>query len=540
MNRRNQFFLLLGCAVFGIAFGYLSAKGAKSSARALNANPERAEQGDRAAGTAGKTARSEENRFTHLVSVLRGNETLKGCADLYRALADVRSADIPGLLERAKKLPLKLRNELITALFEHWMEIDRPVAEAWIREGAHPYACYAAWARISPQEALNYCLSTSWKSPFWSAVPIALERRVGKDSRARLEVLANYPASSGRNFIIRDVFESWAASDPGSALAWAARLPDEKLRGELEKKGLTALAKVDPDTAASRVREMIPDLQTTMVGNGFVSDFTQGLAAKDLTIAREFVESLPPEFQFYPMVAVGSEWAKTDPVAALDWTLANGIDVTKWYRTESGGTAKSVMLAAMATDSRKTIDWLLSLPEGNQRDSWLQNVLVQDRVKFDREATRDIFDHLSTDRQLRLAPAFGRKFGGIENLAELPTWAAWIPDEAVRARAIGGALAGAFNYAPARVEAILAELPTGPVHDQALAALAWTQTSSAPSAAAARALTIQDQTVRYDALDRLMNTWMNRDHQTAETWLDAQTDLPREWVAEWRAIKPTP
>jgi hypothetical protein len=33
---------------------------------------------------------------------------------------------------------------------------------------------------------------------------------------------------------------------------------------------------------------------------------------------------------------------------------------------------------------------------------------------------------------------------------------------------------------------------------------------------------------------------MNRDRQTAEAWLDAQTDLPKEWVSEWKAIKPSP
>jgi hypothetical protein len=53
-------------------------------------------------------------------------------------------------------------------------------------------------------------------------------------------------------------------------------------------------------------------------------------------------------------------------------------------------------------------------------------------------------------------------------------------------------------------------------------------------------LDIRDQTVRYDALDRLMNVWMNRDRQTAETWLNSQPDLPQEWINEWLTIKPLP
>jgi hypothetical protein len=396
------------------------------------------------------------------------------------------------------------------------------------------------WAQSAPLDALNHFLKSPWKNSFWKATSIAIDQLAGKDPRARLDLLASYPQNSSVLYYLKGEFETWATSDAQSALAWADKCADKTLRESFEKKALPALANVDPKAAISRLQKMIPDLDTTLVGNGFVSDFTRELAEKDVTMAREFVESLPGEFQFYPMVAVGSVWAKTDPIAALDWALANEIDVTQSYRTESGGSALSVMLAAMATDKTKAVDWLLSLPEGNQRDSWLQNVLVQDRVKFDAETIRAIFDHLSPDRQMRLAPAFGRKLGGIENPADLATWATWIPDDTVRARAMGAAVAGTFDRAPARVEAILAEMPPGPVRDQTLAALTQTQTFSAPSVAVARALTIQDQTVRYDALDRLMNSWMNRDRQTAEAWLDAQTDLPKEWVSEWKAIKPSP
>jgi hypothetical protein len=92
----------------------------------------------------------------------------------------------------------------------------------------------------------------------------------------------------------------------------------------------------------------------------------------------------------------------------------------------------------------------------------------------------------------------------------------------------------------ARVEAMLETLPTGIIRDQAFAALTRTQPSSSPSTTAARALMLEDQTVRYDALDNLMNIWINHDRQTAESWLDAQTDLPKEWVSDWKAIEPHP
>lgn len=546
MTKRRGIFLSLFSAVLGVTLGYASTRLAKSSTQALhtntNANVATPGEADETTGATGKSAKAGEDEFTHLVSALREGETLKGRVDLYRALSDVRVAEIPGLMKRAQQLPLKLRKELVAALFEHWVQVDRSVAEAWIREEARAYGCYAAWARASPQEALNHCLNSPWMSAFWSVVPVALDGLAGKDPRAQLEILAKFPASSRRSAIISNNFESWAQSDPKSALEWAANLPDDKLRSDLEKRGVTGLAKVDPGAAASRMQTMIPDLPTGMVGNGFVSEFTRGLAEKDLTIAREFVEGLPAEFQFYPMVAVGTAWAKTDPIAALDWAQANGIDVAQMFRTEMGLSSLTILGEAMSSQTKQTIDWLQSLPEGNQRDAWLQNALFQNRVsvKKDAETMRQIFDGMSPDRQQRLASGFGKELAATGALPDLQTWASWIPDESVRARAIGGAIAGTFDSAPARAEAMLADLPAGPIRDQALAALTQTQTFSTPSAAAGRALNIQDQTLRYDTLDRFMNAWMNRDRQTAEAWLDAQTDLPREWVSEWRAIKPTP
>jgi hypothetical protein len=540
MKTGPRVFLMVGSAILGLVSGYLSFKAPGNSGPNPKPKASTTAEVDQAKVDKGESEKLEEGLFTHLVSALHQNETLKGQAELWRALSQVQSAQITGLIERAKRLPLELRNTLTTALFEHWFAIDRTAAEAQIREGTWPAGCYNVWAQSVPLNALNHFLKSPWKNSFWKATSIAIDQLAGKGPRARLDLLASYPQNSSVLYYLKGEFETWAASDAQSALTWADKCADKTLRESFEKKALPALAKVDPKAAISRLQRMIPNLDTTLVGNGFVSDFTRELAGKDVTMAREFVENLPEEFQFYPMVAVGGAWAKTDPIAALDWALANGIDVTQWYRTESGGSALSVMLAAMTTDKSKAVDWLLSLPKGNQRDTWLQNMLVQDRVKLDAETTRAIFDQLSPDRQMRLASGFGRDIAGGGDIPDLATWTAWIPDEGVRARAVAGALAGAFGNAPARVEAMLATLPAGIVRDQTLARLTRAQASSAPGAAAERALMIQDQTVRYDALDGLMNTWVNRDRQTAEAWLDAQTDLPKEWISEWKAIKPSP
>lgn len=539
MNSRIRLILSSSlAATVGIVLGYVSTSIRGTSETASSVTDPAPKTESNSADGLGRSTSVADERFTQILSALREDETLKGRANLFRALANVTAKELPELMERVQHLPLKMRKELVTALFEHWLDVDRATAESWVSTGSRPSSCYNIWARSSPQEALDRSLRPPWINAAWGIAPVALDQMVGKDPMARLKVLTSYPGSASRDGMISSEFGSWAAVDPKSALAWAAKVQDTQLRSALEKKGLISLAKTDPGAAASTIQKMIPELPAGIVGNGFISDFTQGLAKKDITFAREFAENLPPEFQLYPMVAVGSAWAKADPVAALNWALTNGIDVTQLYHTESATTVMSVMLAAMSSDKEKTIDWLVNLPEGNQRDSWLQSVLAENRFKFEPETARTLFEHLSTDRQMTLASTFGRKIGSFEQLADLQARTAWISDENVRARAIGGALASAFNNAPARVEAMLSELPPGAARDQTLSALTRAQTYSTPSEAAVRALTIQDKTVRYDALDRLLNSWMNRDRTTAEAWLDTQTDLPREWVGEWKAIKP--
>lgn len=534
MTRWSNTILYLLSAALGIALGY-AARGIVASSARATANIAAPKVENSVTDNAGKSINPEEDQFTHIISVLRDSETLAGRNELFRVLSSVRAAELPGLIDRAQKLPLKLRNELTTALFEHWMEVDRTAAEQWIRKEGRARACYTAWARMAPQDALDDCFGSG--RPYWAVVPTALDRLVGKDPRARLNLLAAYARSYGRNAAIGDEFEWWARSDPASALSWATTFPDEKIRKILEKTGITELAKKDPKAATSRIQEMIPEMEATMVGNGFISEFTRGLATKDPAAAREFAENLPEGFQTYPMIAAGCAWAKKEPIASLDWAYANGINVTQNFRTETGHTTFSILREAMSAEPKQTVDWLLALPAGNDRDLWLQNALSQDPLRKDPELARRVFDSLPAERHPRLAQGFGWQIGAGGQLPDLQTLASWFPDESIRARVIGGAMAGAFDKTPSRVEAMLGELPTGPLRDQALAALTQGQSYSAPNVAASRALEIRDETVRYDALDRLMNRWMNRDRKTAEDWLNSQPDLPREWVAEWMAIK---
>jgi hypothetical protein len=520
MRPSRDTILTLLVAAIGMAIGFVTPEFARSAKQVTPEAPIGSAQSVSSAAIPIKPRASSENdRFTQLVSALRETKTLAGRAELFRVISALSAAELPALLEQAGTLPLKYRKELVAALFERWMVIDRPNAESWIRQEERNSDCYLAWARIDPQAALDFILTGERDDPRYSTISEALEKLAGKNWRARLDLLAHYPFSPASKDNIQWQFRQWSRDDPVSALDWVTTLPDGKYRKMLTEAALTDLANSDAANATKRIQEMIPKLDVTAVGNGFVSSFARSLADKDPSLAVKFAEQLPPELRLFPLIAAGSAWAKTDPIAAL-WT------------------STYILGDAMVSQPAQTAEWLLALPEGSQRDLWLGNALFMARGKADGELAWKLFNGLSPEAQSRSAFGMGVKLVSNNEFPAFDNWASMFPNESLRARAFSGAVESIFFKTPERAELIVADLPAGPTRDQALHALSRGKAYGAPLAAASNALEIHDPIVRYDALDDLMNSWMGRDQQSAEAWLDTQSDLPREWVTEWLAIKP--
>jgi hypothetical protein len=472
-----------------------------------------------------KVPLSIEEMFTKLVSA-------PGRAELSHLIADLRAEEMPALIERAQKLPPKFRKELVAAIFERWLELDRAAAVAWIREKMRNASCYEAWAKAAPDEALEFVFRSSSIDRYRSAIVAGLETLAGKDARARIGILMRYPSSQGRDQILLQEFQRWTESDPATAYSWAVNMPEGKLRTSMETSALIGLVNVDPSAASNRVNEMIPKLKPSLYGNGFISEFVVALATKDRMLAMRFAEGLPDEFRTFPIIAVGANWAKTEPLAALAWSYEQGIDLSAPYRAGTMG-SRSIVDVAFSTQPKETIDWLLALPDTNERGIWLQALMHDNYLKGDGELGMKIFEGLSAERQFRLAPDLGRVIASRGGFPDLATWTSSFPDEAVRARALAGAVGQIFEKIPARVDSIMSGLPEGPIRDQALLELVRRQSWGTPADAASRALEIRDESVRFDALDQAMRRWLERDRERAVDWLQTHDNIPRTWLSEW-------
>jgi hypothetical protein len=509
----------VGSIIIGAALGFGGhALQADRSKTPLNSSSSLSIPGRSAQNGSTNVPPAIEETFTKLVSA-------PGRVELFHLLADLRAEEMPGLIERAQKLPPKFRKALVAAIFERWLELDRGSAAAWIREKRRDASCYEAWAKAAPDEALEFIFRSSSLDQYRNAIVAGLETLAGKDAAARIGMLLRYPSSQGRNQILLEEFKRWTETDPGTAYSWAVNIPEGKLRASMEQSALIGLVNVDPTSASNRVNEMIPKLKPSLYGNEFISEFVRVLARKDQMLAMRFAEALPDEFRTLPIIAVGAEWAKTEPLAALAWSYEQGID----FSMVSGLN----VMSAFAGQPKETIGWLLSQPDSNERVMWLQALLRDYYLKGDGELGLKIFESLSTDRQFWLAPELGRVIGNSGNFPDMATWTSSLPDEAIRARAFAAAVGQIFEKTPARVDSIVSGLPEGPIRDQALLELVGRQSWSKPADAASRALEIHDETVRFDALDQAMRRWLDRDRERAVDWLQTHDNLPRAWLNEW-------
>jgi hypothetical protein len=192
------------------------------------------------------------------------------------------------------------------------------------------------------------------------------------------DLLAAFLADAGLEGIdykqkkmLEKAVEQWVAEDFNSALAWAANLPQPKLRRYFQKMMLGELAKTDPFDAADRAIEIetgdpefdasnvvsdgIRELAKTGGNERKIADLVRKTAVKDgsssFGISQTFADDFSYEalldsladmkrqslkFRFAPMGMLEA-WAKRDPETAHEWSMANGnVGFEEWQDVLSG------------------------------------------------------------------------------------------------------------------------------------------------------------------------------------------------------------
>jgi hypothetical protein len=221
--------------------------------------------------------------------------------------------------------------------------------------------------------------------------------------------------------------------------------------------------------------------------------------------------------------------------------MANGVDIARGHRYSFTGWQAGVLGEAMAAHPDETISWLQALPAGTDRDRLLEKGLDDALWRAPKyllfkgadPLAMKLFNQLPEDGQIRVASALGAERAGRGDLTDLGAWAQTFSSPAVRTKAITGVINAAYARDASTIEPLLATITSTPDRDSALAAIVVAMKNDSPSAAADRALSINDEAQRRSSLELAIQSWQKRDPDASRAWIAENPSIPQAWKTSW-------
>ena len=537
--------LLLTCAT-GLASGALVGRNLRSSQHASTMDSAAAAGAQPTSETARARGASEfadtgDDRIARLFTALKEPLALVQHYELFEATRAFTAADLPGLVKRAESLPLELKSEMMIALMVRWFELDPAAAERWMLDRPDFAWGIEAWARANPDSAIRAALAAPGSYRSRKVIAAAIEQLAGKEPKAQAAQLRELPPGVLRDQAFADVLTKWADKDPAAAFASLGEMSPGTSRDDAREKVLLKWAEKDPSKALTQLDALVPTLKAGVLGNDLVTHVAATIATKNPRLVLDWLSEIPVEFRDAPAIAAAKAWAAKEPIAALEWCMANGVEVARGMRMGFTSWMAGVLGEAIAESPAATVAWLEALPAGAERERLIERALSE--VGFNSSKDKfftsggnlpmRLFSQLPEDAQLRAARDIGN-FGSFSlAVADLNGWAQHFPAGSIRAEAVAATIGQAWQRDASRVDGILASLATPADRDAALRGLANSMSYSAPADAATRALAIGDSALRRETLGTVMKGWLDRAPEASRAWLKEDKTIPPSWKAAW-------
>ncbi len=483
---------------------------------------------------------SDDGRISRVFSALHQEVRFLRRFELFEALRDLTAEDLPALVKHAESLPRKTGAELLLSLVERWFEVDSNAAKAWVHSSAKDHEVIELWARADPEDAFQTAAGSRERWTF-SLLTYALTAMHGNDLAAQAVRVRSLPPGKLRDEATANIMQRWGQQDPVAAYALLDELPQGQARDDARESIMMQWADRDPEAAIAELTNLLPTMKAGILGNPLVSGVAQRIAAKNPRLALEWLSGIPGEFSSLPIIATARDWADKEPVAALEWCLASGVDLTRPQWTGPSSWQPAVLAAAMKSSPEEIFAMLGALPASADRNRLLECAFMESlwhtpKEKLfdaDEEMAWGFFDQLGEEAKIAKAALFGQRRAEHGDLTDLGAWAQNFPPGLARSNALAGAIIGAYPRDAARAEALLASVASGADRDAALRGLAEVMGRGAPADAATRALGISNTVVQQDALEGVIVPWLKSDPEASRAWLQTATTVPAAWKQKW-------
>ena len=479
------------------------------------------------------------------LGALSGELDYRGLARLGEVLRDLQPEQIGELLDRLERGSSRETAHRRSWLVSWWVDRDAASATEWLKpklanaaqDGPLDFSFESeangkliiAWAKAAPERAVEYAKLHAGTGLARQLLLAVAQPSSGTDERERLTLLLTFPAGKARSGATELLVWTWAKREPDAAFAAASALPHGSERDKSMSAALRAWGNVDAPASLDHfsAAEMKDDhLLRELLRNVATDDPARAVAFLGRSDSAQLARCGP---------LVVESWAKHDPVAALSWALANGIEITLQGESEqsvahdafrritsASGYSWHPLATALKAQPEATIAWLRSLPPGTDRERLTELAVTWELIADDAVA---LFASLSPEAAARTAYQVAQKFQG--KLEEGRAWAETLPP--------GRARSQAWRALGASVNKPL-DLPPGADRDAMLSGLATGESRrSDPVDALQHVMQIGDVPLRHDVFDQVMERSIGTEAYARPIlgWLET-ADVPQEWKSRWR------
>jgi hypothetical protein len=439
--------------------------------------------------------------------------------DFFRNWAAVAPFDT--VAGAVKDLPPGARRMAMVGLFKAWRETDREGMLEWAAaqgpsEAKMAFrALYDADAIRNPEELFE--LATQFPTAAdWLTLAVATEQ-LAVNGADGFRAIAELPPGPMRTSSISRFASDFAQRDPEGAWDFMATLPP-KDQAQFFESAVRYLSKIKP-------REVAEKLKSGEFGMG---DF-------------------PPLME---------EWARKDPLQALDWSqrnLAGSTQLESIDKVFSSWSEKSPAEAAAAlrglpaglrasalpsvaasfgaADPRAALAWAGQLPAVERTSA--SNGAIRGWAAKDPAAAAQALAGMPPEGMNEAFETVGRQFAQSDPAAATQ-WAAALPDEKRRNDAIGNIIDTWAGQNAASASEYLADLAPGDFRDRAVAGFVSAVRGLDPASAASWANSIGVQGMRENQVRIVLQSWKAKDREGARAFVNALKPSP--WKEQMRQL----
>ena len=411
-----------------------------------------------------------------------------------------------------------------SALIRRWAKLnpDRALAASLEYKDSRVrsillYAVASVIATQDPERAIALAENTESKAEQIRLFGAIAANIAEQDPARALDLL--FRTGEKTQYYYHGVFDSWMGSDPTAAIEAVKTIKYQHGRWQAEDAIVDFLTRHDPEKAWAYA--------LTESGNSqrIIGQVALRMAAEDPQLAISLIDQLPKgKRKAHAMNEFFEGWMKQDSDAARNWILTLPDD-------EKAKALQSSLTSLAKTNPEETVS-LLEYVKPNARTAKLYSSLAYNWAQSDPDAA------LKWVKELPPGPTRQEAQSSL-----LRTLAQNNPDKAMEFLK-GEKITNQNLYEVSPIAASMAS-------EDPEAAFAWLESldvegearknliantisqvaSNDGSKAASYVLTIEDKSIRKDAISKLLSSWGQQDLESAKTWIDSNLEVGEKLTA---------